>query len=53
MGKTSKRTTSLLGLVLMAASAVTAAAMPGSPDNKIANNGTLRATVIRAEGLSG
>jgi len=42
MGKVSLKTMSLLGLVLMAASAVTAAVMPRNFDRKRMNNGTLR-----------
>jgi hypothetical protein len=42
MRKVSIKNWSLLGLVLMAASAVTAAVLPNKSDRKITNNGTLR-----------
>jgi len=43
MKKVSVKNMSLLGLVLMAASAVTAAVIPDKSDSKRTNNGTLRA----------
>ncbi|SDG48939.1 hypothetical protein [Chitinophaga filiformis] len=43
MKRVSVKNLSLLGLVLMAASAVTAAVMPDKSNNKRVNNGTLRA----------
>lgn len=42
MKKVSVKNLSLLGLVLMAASAVTAAVVPDKSDSKRVNNGTLR-----------
>jgi len=44
---------SLLGLVLMAASAVTAAVLPDKADGKRTNNGTLRANSNTVNGPAG
>lgn len=45
MKKVSVRRLSVLGVVLMAASAVTAAILPSKADGKFVNNGTLRTGV--------
>jgi hypothetical protein len=42
MKETSIRNWSILGLVLMTASTIAAAIVPGNPNGKVANNGTLR-----------
>jgi len=51
MKKVSVKNLSLLGLVLMAASAVTAAVVPDKSNGRRPNNGTLRAFSATAAGL--